>query len=193
MLTYHSQSSMEHPINNLEIVHIPCQGSPICSTSIQLIDLGSKGINKDEYSPFEKELGHIPNVQSIGDPTNFSWANRCLIGTSVKTVHEYWGKAWQADYMIYLCQEAGAGLPPNEYLNQLLEEAKKTARRTPTISAVYGDAFVFIKEPKTIECDESEQAKYKNMHEEFVPGVYTYGFTRALLQVILVQPDIGDL
>ncbi len=190
MLIYHSQSSMKHPTNNLEVVHIPCQGSSICSISIQLIDLGSEGINKDECSPFEKELGHIPNVQSIGDPTKFSWAHRCLIGTSVKYVHGYWPQAWQADYMIYLCQEAGAGLLPNEYLNELLEDRKKTARMTPKVSAVYGDAFVFIKEPKSIGCDESEQTKYKNMHKEFVPGVL---FTRTLLQDILVNPSIGDL
>ena len=181
---------MDPPTNNLKVVHIPCQNSSICSIPVQLIDVDSQGLNKDGCSAFEKQLGHVPDVKSIGKSTKFSWPNRCLAGISVNTVPDYWEEAWQADYMMYLCLDAGAGLPPNEYLNQMLEEAKEKVRGAPRISAVYGDALVFIKEPKSIGYDESERAKYKNMHEDFVLGMSYDGRTKALLRKILVNPTV---
>lgn len=178
----------------LMVVRIPCEkDSPLCLTELSLTDVGSEGTSKEEWKELEKKLGRVPDVQSHNDPKNFSWAHRSFVGFSAESL-DNWRDSCRKHYMMYVCVDAGACLPPNEYLNQVRKEASETGKHALPPMPVYGDAFIFKKEPKSAGGDESERARYIDMGEEFVykGRVYCH-YAKVVLRKLLTFPTDGEL
>ncbi|CAD6593712.1 MAG: hypothetical protein ASARMPREDX12_007482 [Alectoria sarmentosa] len=173
---------------NLKVVRIPynvSEASPICLTNIPLIAAGSEGLNKGQYKDFEKELGRIPNMQLFNDPQTFSWADRSL--SQVSNVRM--GIGAKADYMMYVCRKEGGRLPPNEYVQKTLRGSFEKGRGTSTDpSVVYGDAFIFKKEPELEGSEKSEGARYIDMHKGFVKSAQGAYLAKGILEKLLISP-----
>ena len=152
---------------DLEVVRIPVSGFPIRLEKFPLVDVGPGGINEDKCKDFERKLGHVPDLRSYTNPKDFSWTHRSLVGISAKTIPEYWDEdektAWKRDYMMYLCVDKGAGLPRNKYLHSILDDTSG-GRGARQHLDVYGDVFVFKKEPE-LETPVSERAEDGHMDQ----------------------------
>ncbi|CAD6570814.1 MAG: hypothetical protein ASARMPRED_003950 [Alectoria sarmentosa] len=173
---------------DLKVVRIPynvSEASPICLTNIPLIATGSEGLSKGECKEFEKQLGSIPNMQLFNDPQTFSWADRSL--SQVSNVRM--GVGATADYMMYVCRKEGGRLPPNEYMQKTPQESFEKGRGTSTDpSVVYGDAFIFKKEPESKGSDKSEGARYIVMDKGFVKSAQDAYFAKGILEKLLISP-----
>ena len=175
---------MDTPSEDLEVIRIPIKGLPR-PEKVPLVEVGPGGISTDECKDFEIKLGHIPDLRSYEKQKHFSWTYRSLVGTLAKKVPEGWGGTWKRDHMLYLCVDARAGLPQNEYLMKVVDISNK-GRVTSPAPIVYGDAFVFKKEPKLQGPGVSERAEYTHMDQDFVDSAKcTGGFAQAILQGLL--------
>lgn len=159
------------PPKNLKVVRIPTSGLPIRLIKVPLVDIGPGSIKEDDCKGFEKALGHIPDLKSITDPKDFSWAHRSLVGISAKTIPDYWdgdGKTtWKREYMMYLCVDKKSGLPLNKYLNKLLADTSG-GRGARQDLIVYGESFVFKKEPNLKGPDMFECAECTHIDQDSV-------------------------
>ena len=174
---------------DLKVVRIPynaSRASPICLTNIPLIAVGSEGLSKGECKDFEKELKRIPNMQLFNDPQTFTWADRSL--SQVSNVSLSVGA--KGDYMMYVCRKEGVRLPPNEYLHKVFQESFEKGRGTSTDPfVVYGDAFIFKKEPESKGSDKPEGARYIDMDEGFVESAQGAWFAKSILEKLLINPS----
>ena len=192
MLIYRSQPRMDTPSKDLEVVCIPIKGSPMRPEKVPLVKVGPGGISKDECKEFEKELGHLPDLRAYEKFRHFSWTYRSLVGILAKNLPGEWGGTWKRDYMLYLCVDERAGLPRNEYLEEVLDDSSGE-RGTRPAPIVYGDAFVFKKEPKLQGPDVSERAEYAHMDQDLVDSVRYNGFrAQAVLERLLRVSTEGD-
>lgn len=183
---------MDTPSEYLEVIRIPIKGFPRRPEQVPLVEVGPGGISTDECKEFEIKLGHIPDLKSYKKLEHFSWDYRSLVGTLAKNVPGEWGGTWKRDYMLYLCVDARAGLPRNEYLKEVLD-ASSGGRGTRPAPIVYGEAFVFKKEPKLQGPDVFERAGYTHMDQDFVDSAkYTGSRAQSILQGLLRVPTEGD-
>ncbi|KAF6231584.1 hypothetical protein HO173_010116 [Letharia columbiana] len=163
------QSSMATTID-LKVVHISYAPGidPLSLMKMPLANIGSGDISEDECNGFEKQLEHIPNLKSHSDPKTFSWAHRSLFEIGNEKVAYGIGKEPMI-YMVYMCRDANAGLPHNQYLEDMVRDVYDHPRATlmPPIK-VYGDAYVFMRKPYSKEPDESQRATYVDMDKGFV-------------------------
>ena len=91
--------------------------------------------------------------------------------------------------MMYVCRKDGGRLPPNEYLHKVLQESFIKGRGTSTDPfVVYGDAFIFKKEPESKGSDKSEGARYIDMDEGFVKSAQGAYFAKSILEKLLISP-----
>lgn len=188
---------IDTPPKYLKVVRIPIHGSTLYLEDVPLVEVGPGGISKDECKDFEKKLGHIPDMRSYNGSKHFSWAHRSLVGTSAKSVPKDWDEdlntTWKRDYMMYLCVEAGAGLPRNEYLNKaLLDDGASGARMIRKNPIVYGDAFVFKKEPNLQGPEVFERAEYTQIDRDFVDSAKGGFRAKGILQELLTGFTEGD-
>lgn len=174
----------------LQVVRIPCDGSPMKLTTIPLIAIGDKKMPESACVDFETTIEHIPAMKSVDKPKRFSWAHRKLVGPVNNKVGLL---PWQADYMMYLCLDERSGLPHNEELERLVRLGRGPAYPTMEPFDVYGDAFVFRMEPQS---KKSKRARYIDMDRDFIEAVkgleIRYGnWAFATLRKLLVCPEEG--
>ena len=124
-----SCSPSDIDFDHLEVAWIPHNGperEPMSLISIPLIE------SDTSTEVLEARLQRVPKIQDTLGLT-FSWAHRTLI-TVPGIYRGPFASEWDDGYMIYVCLDEEAGLPVNNYLNQL--NGFSNAR-------VYGDAFIF--------------------------------------------------
>ena len=151
----------------LQVVRLPCDGSPMELKKIPLVDIGTGDIEKDDCNDLEKRLEHIPNLKSFASSKHFSWFYRTLVGTVNNDVGE---DSWKADYMMYMCLDKRSDLPHNDELERLVKIGRGPAHPMVPFD-VYGDAFVFRMESKSELDNEPKRAKYVDMDSHFIEGV----------------------
>ena len=132
-----SYSPSKIDFDHLEVAWIPHNGSEHVLMTLIPIPLIESDTSTKEL---EAQLQRVPKIQDAPGLT-FSWAHRTLI----KVPSIYLGPfapEWDDDYMMYVCLDEKAGLPVNNYLNQLNEFSN---------ARVYGDAFIFKQQsPPTV-------------------------------------------
>ena len=90
--------------------------------------------------------------------------------------------------MIYLSRESGAGLAPNEHLNELMRDLDRKGRMTAMEEfEAYGDAFVFRMKAKA-KTEEGSRAEYVDMPGAFVSD----GMADVILRRLLMYPWDGE-
>ena len=179
---YLSNSNME-ATTELKVLRIsskPSEIYPISITKVPLINVGFGGISEDKYKIFEKELGHIPDMDSFNTPgtKTFSWDHRTLY--SLKNKH--------GTYMMYVCQDKNAGLRHNEYLEKRFKDIG-TSPRAPLLPqlVVFGDVCIFKMKTESKTLDEPQKASYIDMDEGFAEkAVSEYGSPYFTLQNLLI-------
>ena len=174
-LIFDSQSTMS-ATTKLDLVHLPCDNSPINMKTIALVDIDPGGFDKHNYKDFEKKLRHIPDVQLFPD---FGWAHRILAVLSKENLGKG-VRTWpEEDYLLYVCMDEESGLMQNWRVQDILTAygGKDAPRVFPT--KAYGDAFVFKMKPrsKTIE---SGPAEYIHMLPSFVSSATVISGTGAV-------------
>ncbi len=167
----------------LKVLRIPLKPSkthPISITKVPLINVSSGGISEDKCTTFEKELGHIPDMDSFNTPgtKTFSRDHRTL----------YSLKNEEGTYMMYVCQDKNAGLPRNEYLEERFKDTG-TSRRAPLLAplVVFGDVCIFKMKTESKTSSEPQKASYIDMDEGFAREVASeYGRPYVILHNLLI-------
>ena len=148
----------------LDLVHLPCDDSPINMKTIALVDIDPKEFDKDNFQDFEKKLRHIPDVQSFQD---FGWAHRTLAVLSKENLGKGVGRWPEADYLLYVCMDEEAGLPQNGRVQDIL--TAYGGKDAPLLFPVkaYGDAFVSTMKPRS-KAAKPGPAEYTHILPSFV-------------------------
>ena len=111
----------------LDVIRIPCDGSPLRISHVPLIKLGDDGVRLDECVALEEWLELFPNMWSLHDKSTFNYYYRKLLGLPSEDPDD----PASINYFIYVCYEKEAGLAHNKYLESL------------SGVKVYGDGFFF--------------------------------------------------
>ena len=150
----------------VEVVHIPAHGNS--PDDLQIIKLSTIEIDHiktpNTYTAkIEQRLKHIPNIRDY--KALFKWDSRSLIDANINGTGI--PKGWGGMYLVYKCDESGAGLSVNEHF----ESVNKVRP--------YGDVFVFrLKEPGYVR---SGMTEYGTMEKGFLQKCADNGVAGAIL------------
>ena len=178
---------------DIEVLCIPGNGSSMFITNIPLIPIGHGGINRDECNDLEKQLQHIPNVESLDSLKIFRWTYRKLVGY---TKNDEGHEPWNDDYMMYLCLDERSELPHNDYLEGLVNLGKELEDQgrepiKPVPLKVYGDAFVFRMKSKSKGSDERMPAQYIHMTSGFVDSATSVRLDNGVIDIVTSRSHVG--
>lgn len=128
-------------------------------------------------------------MQEFDDPKTFSWAKRSLVGLPILRLED----DAKVEYMMYMCQDHEANLPHNEYLENLFKVCYSKGRSALMAPrTIFGDAFVFMMEPKSDQFDKSQRARYIDMDKGFVDSAIDSCWAKSVLEKLLMYPAKGE-
>ena len=162
--------------HELDLVHLPCDDSPINMKNVALVDIDPGEFDKDNYKDLEKKLRHIPDVQSF---QKFGWAHRTLAVLSKENLGKGVGRWPEANYLLYVCMDEEGGLDPNLRVQEIVTAygGKGAPRLFPT--KPYGDAFVFTMKPRS-KAVERGPAEYTHILPSFITSATANSGTGAV-------------
>ncbi|KAM0806142.1 hypothetical protein BDR22DRAFT_883871 [Usnea florida] len=150
----------------LDLVHLPCDDSPITMKTVALLEIDPAECDSDYYQQREKKLRHIPDVESFQD---FGWAHRTLAFLSNENMGRGVERWLEADYLLYVCVEKVPGLRRNWRVQDILTACSGKKKDAPRLfpAEAYGDAFVFTMKPRS-KAVEPGRAEYTHILPSFI-------------------------
>ena len=158
-----SRSTMS-ATTELDLVHLPCDDSPINMKTVALVDIDPEEFDKDNYKDFEKKLRRIPDVQSF---QGFGWAHRTLASLSKENLGKGIGRWPEAEYLLYVCMDEKSGLMRNSRVQEILAAYGGKDAPLRFATKAYRDAFVFTMKPRS-KAVKSRPAEYTQIPPSFI-------------------------